>query len=112
MDALLDTGSFYCLMAWEVADALGLDPHAEPRDAIWRGSELVEGALHRHPVRIPALPGQGKDLLAEPLWFVSAEWDRPPVVLGWTGFLSAVSAFGCDPGRDADDQPRFLFASP
>jgi len=106
MDALLDTGSQYCFMRPDVAKELGLDTACGDREHVWHGDRRYAGVLVRYPVRIPAVAGQ--DLLAEPPWFVTEDWDGP-MVLGMTGFLAALRAFGCKPGVDPDEEGSFCF---
>jgi len=108
MDALLDTGSQYCLMRLDVARELGLDTASEDDDRVTvkHGAGLYHGVLVRRRVRIPALLGE--ELVAEPPWFVTEDWDGP-MVLGMTGFLAALRAFGCMPGVDADEEGLFCF---
>ena len=109
MDALLDTGSQFCIMRPDVAQDLGLDPNAEPRGSFSRGPDRrYDGAIHRHGVRIPALKGHGHDLEAEPAWVVPADWEGP-MVLGWTGFLATLGGFGCRPGLHPEDESLFYF---
>jgi predicted aspartyl protease len=107
MDALLDTGSQYCILPPAVARELLLDPSAEPRESFQRGPDRrYEGAVHMARVRIRALAGQ--DLEADPAWVVPPDWEGPPV-LGWRGFLATLNSFGCRPGCAAGDAQLFFF---
>lgn len=106
--ALLDTASDYCVMRPETAIRLGIDPYAWPRNVrIATPHGLIVGALHRHPIRIDSVAGEG--LMIEPNWFVPEDW-LGPTVLGWRSFLNAI-AFGCDPGARAEDSAWFRFTS-
>lgn len=106
IDALLDTGATYSVMPIKIAEILNLSPNEGKTIKIFHGRTPYEGALHKYPVSIPAL--SGKDLLAEPTWFVSEDW-KGPLVLGWANFLESMSAFGCKPGSSWESEAEFYF---
>ena len=85
----------------DLAKQLDLRPSSGDLTTINHGDTVYEGSLHKHPMRMPAVRGQ--DPRTEPTWFVSDDW-RGQVVLGWSGFLDAMKAFGCiistSPGFD------------
>jgi hypothetical protein len=106
VDALLDTGATFCVMRADVAKALQLAPLSGDPVELRHGETTYAGALHRCAVRVPAL--EGRDLQAEPAWFVSDDW-YGPLVLGWVGFLEGMRAFGCIINATPEAEGRFCF---
>ena len=106
MDALLDTGSPYCIMRRDVAEELKLDLHDAPTWAFWHGDTRYEGPSHRHTALIPAVRGQ--DLILDVAWVVPPDWDGP-IVLGWYGFLQSIPNFGCEVNITSEQESFFYF---
>ncbi len=106
VDALLDTGATFCVMRADVAKALQLAPASGDLIELRHGETTYAGSLHRCPVRVLAL--EGRNLRAEPAWFVSDDW-RGPLVLGWVGFLESMRAFGCIVNASPETEGRFCF---
>jgi hypothetical protein len=102
VQALFDPGSEWCVLAWEVADALGYQP--EPgltSTAILTRFGTISGNLERVSLRFPAV--EGISLEIEATCFVSPDWPGP-TVLGWRGCLQRMR-FAVDPNDN-----WFLFA--
>jgi len=102
IDALIDTGSQWCMLTTRLAEDLGLlaDPGGiETRIHTCFG--LLSGQLVRYPVSFHADEGVSVDVDAT--WFASTDWPGPPVV-GWKGCLERLR-FALDPAEE-----RFYFA--
>jgi hypothetical protein len=96
--ALLDTAAEWCVLAAEVAEALGYSP-APTGGATLLSTRLgiFAGSLERVALRFPA--DFGEALSIDATWFVSPEWPGPSVI-GWTGGLERVR-FAVDPGEES-----------
>lgn len=103
-DALLDTGSQWCLLPTHIAERLGyvgtLDM-ADTRMSTRFG--VLEGRLER--ISVQFLADEGEDAEVEATWFLSEDWAGPPVI-GWKGCLERIR-FALDPAEE-----WFYFAEP
>jgi Aspartyl protease len=98
VDALIDTGSQWCVLTTQLADDLGVLSQSEllhTRLHTLFGS--LSGRLVRFPVSFHADDGVMVDVDAT--WFVSDDWPGPPVI-GWKGCLEQLR-FALDPGDES-----------
>ncbi len=103
LDAVLDTGGAYLILAPEDAVLAGLAPEqGVGQDTLLIRSRRVTGDLHRVVIGIPASDGTG--LQAEVTAFVPNEWNLPNF-LGWHCCLEWFR-FAIDPAAE-----RFYFGS-
>jgi len=105
-DGMLDTGAQWSILPYEVAQQLHIKVEGRERRKYHTRRGDIWGVRVKHSVVLAARDGQGIDVDAT--WFVSEEW-LEPMMVGWYGFLEGI-AFGCDPGREAGDEPKFFFA--
>lgn len=101
--ALLDTGSEWCVLRSDIAEALGYDSTPDP--AVGR----LDTRFGKFPGRLERLPlifeaDEGDNFEIEATWFVADGWPGPPVI-GWKGCLERMR-FALDPSEDA-----FYFAN-
>ncbi len=106
--AMVDTGAQWSVMPYEVAELLEINVDGSQQTVYRTRFGHIEGVVVTHSIRLEAREGQGIHVDAD--WFVSDQWpERVPMIVGWTGFLSAI-AFGCDPGTKPGGQEKFFFA--
>jgi hypothetical protein len=86
--ALLDTASPWCILPPSLAARLGLDltTGEEATSLSTRFGTLV-GRLERMSLTFDA--SEGRPLVVQATWFVSADWPGPMVV-GWKGCLERI----------------------
>ena len=95
----LDTGSPWCVLDPEVAEAIGaFEIGGEPQTLLAWGNK-VAGKLVRLPLTLLAEQGDSLDV-SEVLFFVSRDTAPGRRVLGYSTFLSHIR-IGLDPGRNA-----------
>jgi hypothetical protein len=97
LDALLDTGSQWCILPASLASRLGYDQEGEGEVAIL-SSRLgtLTGRLERIPVCFRA--EEGSDVTVEATYFLCSEWTGP-AVLGWKGCLERIR-LALDPSEE------------
>jgi hypothetical protein len=102
VNALLDTGSQWCVLPAEIAVTLdetsGSD---EPTERLSTRLGTFAGRLVRIPLALVAEDGETVDVDAT--WFVSPDWPGPAVI-GWKGCLERIR-FALDPTLE-----QFYFA--
>jgi hypothetical protein len=97
-EALLDTGSGWCVLPPLTAPEIGIDLDAIEADVrIHTRLGTFAGSLVRISLEFEAWLGGGAPVDAT--WFVCADWPGP-MVLGWQGCLERIR-FGLDPTEDA-----------
>lgn len=96
-NALLDTGSQWCVLRRDVAEALGCDPTPGP-EAVNMDTRfgVMRGRLERIPIRFEA--DDGNQLEVDTTSFIAAEWPGP-IVIGWRGCLERIR-IALDPASD------------
>jgi hypothetical protein len=102
INALLDTGSQWCVLPAKIA--LALDEATASHEPVERLSTRLgtfAGRLVRLPLAFVAEDGETMDVDAT--WFVSADWPGPAVI-GWKGCLERIR-FALDPTLE-----QFYFA--
>lgn len=98
IDALIDTGSQWCLLPADLAADLGYEGRIEDSDTrLHTRFGVISGRLVRIPLLFRA--EEGGDVSTEATWFVSADWPGPPV-LGWKGCLERIR-FALDPAEES-----------
>jgi hypothetical protein len=98
INAMIDTGSQWCLLPGELATDLGYEADAEESDTrLHSRFGTITGRLVRIPLCFRAEEGQ--QVTMEATWFISADWPGPPV-LGWKGCLERIR-FALDPGEES-----------
>jgi hypothetical protein len=97
-DALLDTGSHWCVLPPATAEELGCEPLDEdPPVRLLTRFGGYDGWLDRIALEIPAAIGEPISIQAT--WFVSHDWPGP-LVLGWKGCLERLR-WAIDPEEQA-----------
>jgi len=98
VEAMLDTGSQWCILPVEFATDLGYGAHDEESDTrLHTRFGTITGRLVRIPLRFRA--EEGRQVTVEATWFISEGWPGPPV-LGWKGCLERIR-FALDPGEES-----------
>jgi hypothetical protein len=98
LDALLDTGSQWCILPASIAAELGFDSQSDSLEAMLSTRfGTLQGRLVRNPVRFPAHVGEAIEV--DTTWFVSEDWPGPAVI-GWKGCLERIR-FALDPTDDS-----------
>jgi hypothetical protein len=100
-DALLDTGSQWCILPPAITLALGYELPLDSEIRLHSRFGHHDGVLIRIPMRFAADEGEPAEV--EATWFVSPDWPGP-MVTGWKGCLERFR-FAFDP-RESD----FYFA--
>lgn len=104
--AMLDTGSFYCVMPTPIAADLDLSTTPDPdvpgiqQPQIRAQGNVISGRVHRIEIRIPA--DEGDALLLDVSCLAAENW-YGPFVIGWKAGLEVIG-FALDPSED-----RFYF---
>jgi hypothetical protein len=95
--ALLDTASKWSFCRKEVADALGVN-ESDGLENIQMSTRLglIDGFLAK--VGISLVSEFGEDLILEPTFFISPEWNGPNV-LGWKTCIESIR-LAIDPSRN------------
>jgi hypothetical protein len=102
VNALLDTGSQWCILPAQIAVALDEATLShEPGERLSTRLGTFAGRLVRIPLALVAEEGETLDVDAT--WFVSPDWPGPAVI-GWKGCLERIR-FALDPIRE-----EFYFA--
>jgi hypothetical protein len=97
VNALLDTGSHWCVLPAQIA--IALDEATAAEGLVERMSTRLgtfPGRLARIPLILVAEEGESLDV--EATWFVSGDWPGPAVI-GWKGCLERIR-FALDPTLD------------
>ncbi len=102
INALLDTGSQWCILPAKIAMALDeATGSQEPTERLSTRLGTLAGRLVRMPLAFVAEDGETVDVDAT--WFVSPDWPGPAVI-GWKGCLERIR-FALDPTLE-----QFYFA--
>ena len=98
VDALVDTGSEWCVLPAELAMQLGYDSQTDELDTrLHTRFGTIVGRLARIALSLHADEGVRVDV--EATWFISQDWPGPPV-LGWKGCLERIR-FALDPAEES-----------
>lgn len=104
--AMVDTGAQFTVIAWEIAQQLGLSGNGESLNYSTREG-LFKGELVRHNLELRSEPGgESQSLVVEATIWVSEQW-RGPSILGYIGFLEKIR-FAVDP---SPGEQLFLFGA-
>jgi hypothetical protein len=96
--ALLDTGSEWCVLPYDLAVELGADLELLPApSSLHTRFGLLSGTLGRLTIRFAA--ADGEPLEVDATCFASEEW-LGPMVVGWKGCLERMR-FGLDPSEQS-----------
>lgn len=97
VNALLDTGSQWCILPARIAAAMAEGGASDaPREQMSTRFGTITGRLLRLPLALVAEEGETLDV--EAMWFVSIEWPGPAII-GWKGCLERVR-FALDPTEE------------
>jgi predicted aspartyl protease len=98
VDALVDTGSQWCVLSAQLAAQLGYDSQADESDTrLHTRFGTIVGRLARIQISLHA--DEGERIHVETTWFISEDWPGPPV-LGWKGCLERIR-FALDPSEES-----------
>ena len=95
-NALLDTGASFCVLAWDVAEDLGLDVVQGSPEMRALGGSIHEGVVFDVELMLPA--DQGEHLtVATSVW--TSETFHGPSLIGYCGLLEKIR-FAVDPAQN------------
>lgn len=107
-EALLDTGSEWCVLPSSVADAIEVSSDLGAAMRLHSRLGTFQGLLARRGITF--LAEAGEEFQIDATWFVSPEWNGP-VVIGWKGCLERM-CFAIEPATEtfwfAEPQPECL----